>query len=144
MLKILKLKYKLLTLTNDEVEKEKIKLEIYSTILGYYACKKDRAFTNLFNDNDILNELENNIKNIFKTNYRITGVRDNSYDSFKIFLNNIQNENNIDLCELVTENFNKGYHYYIELYNNISIMDILITNKPARIENKFIKILKDS
>lgn len=144
MLKILKLKYKLLTLTNDEKEKEKLKLEIYSTILGYYTCKKDRSFTNMFNDNDIINELENKIKNIFKTNYRIIGIKDNSYDSFKVFLNNAQNDNNIELCELAKLNFNEGYNHYIELYNNISIMDILITNKPARIENNFIKILKKS
>lgn len=140
MLRILKLKCKLINLTKNDDEKNKIKLEIYSNIMGYFACKKDRSF-GTFNDTSILEDLENKIKNIFKTNYRIIGVKNNSYESFNVFLDNVQNENNIIMCELAQENFNEGYNYFINLHNNISIMDILILNKPARIEYKLIKAL---
>lgn len=142
MLKTIKYKNHLIKLSKDSNEIKELELEIYSLILGYFACKKDRTLSNFFYDFDILNELEDRIKNIFYTNYRILGIKNNSLDSFYIFIKNIKNDNNKFLCDITIINFIKGYNYYTEIRENDSIFDYLILHKYKRLENKLIKKIK--
>ena len=139
MLKIIKLKEKRLELTKDKDEIKTISIEIYGLLLGYFSRKKDKSF--IHNNNEILDILEERIKYILNTNYRILNVKDNSKDSFTIFINNVNNKENNKLCIKLSENFTLGYDYY-DYYNNNSLFDYIILHKQERLENKLIKHIK--
>lgn len=143
MLKQIKLKRKLIELSKDKNEIKNLELEIYSLILGYFSCKKDRTLPNFFSDNDTLIELEDRIKNILNTNYKILGIKDNTLDSFYIFIKNIKNDSNEILCDNIIINFINGYNYYNYIRENNSIFDYILLHKYDRLENKLIKKIID-
>ena len=143
MIKSLKYKTKLIELSKDKEEIKKYSLEIYSILLGYFSRKKDRTFS-FFDENDTLKELEKRILEIANIKYfKILGIKDNSKDSFNIFIKNITKEDNKELCELLKEYFNIGYNYY-DYYRTkySSIFDYTILHKHERLEYKLKNFIK--
>ena len=136
MLKTIKLKRKLLNLLDNENEKTLINLELYTILLGYFSRKKDRTLI-FFSEDELLFNLENRIKTILKTNYKILDIKDNSLDSFNIFIKNYSNDFNINTCNLLSEKFEFGYKYYDFYHNKYnSLFDYLIINKHKKLEYK--------
>ena len=118
MLKTLKYLNKMLELSKNKEEINKYSLKIYSILLGYFSNKKDRSFS-FFDaeEDDLLKELENRILELTNIKYKkILRIRDNNKDSFNIFINNINNQENNELCELLNKDFNYGYDSY-DYYN---------------------------
>lgn len=143
MLKTLKLKTKLLELTNDKEEIKKYSLEIYSILLGYFSNKKDSSFL-FFNENETLKELENRILKLSNIeHYKILGIKNNNEDSFDIFIENIYSEENNELCTLLKNNFNYGYDYYDYYHNKYnSIFDYILLHKHENLEYKLKNFIK--
>ena len=140
MLKILKLKTKLIELSNNKEEINKYTLEIYSMLLGYFSNKKDRTLS-FFNEYNTIKELEKRILEL--TNIKIIGIKNNNKDSFNIFISNISNENNKELIELLKSNFNYGYSYYDYYHNKYnSIFDYILLHKHQKLEYKLKNFIK--
>ena len=142
MLKKIKYCNQLIELSNNKSEINFLQLKIYIMILGYFACKKDNTFPSFFIHDDIIFKLEERIKNIFNTNYKILGIKNNSLDSFYVFINNVKNDINKTLCDEAIINFIDEYNYYSDIRENSSIFDYLISHKYERLENKLIKKIK--
>lgn len=145
MIKTLKYKNKLLELSKDKDETIKYSLEIYTIILGYFARQKDfySPIPSLFNNDEILNKLHNKIRKLLNTNYKILGIKDNSLDSFKIFIKNFSNENNKEICNLLYKNFTYAYNYYDYYHNKYnSFFDYVLLHKHERLEYKLKKFIK--
>ena len=137
MLKTLKLKKKLLEYSTDKNEIIKYSLEIYSIILGYFARKKDRTLPSLNDSDETLNHIQTKIKELLNTNYKILGLTNNSLDSFWIFIRNLNNKDNKEICDILNKNFINGYNYYDYYHNNYnSIFDYILLHRHQKLEYK--------
>ena len=143
MLKILKLKAKLIELSNERKEIEKYSLELYSILIGYFLNKKDSSFS-FFNDDDVLKELEKRILDLAGIKYfKILGIKNNSKYSFNIFIENISKDDNKEICEILKKYFTLGYDYYDYYHNKYnSIFDYILTHKHERLEYKLKNFIK--
>lgn len=144
MIKTLKLKTQLLEFSNDKEEIKKYSLEIYTIILGYFARQKDfySPIPSLFKNEETIDYVHKKIRELLNTNYRILGVKDNSIDSFRIFIKNFRNDNNKELCDLLYKNFRYAYQYYDYYHNKYNSIFDYILSKHERLECKLKKFIK--
>jgi len=146
MLKILKLKLEQINLLKDissnNLEINNKKLEIYSMLLGYYARRKDRDMFKIYDNADI-DDIISKINNILNTNIITLKIKDNSYDSMKICVDQLATKSpeHIDKYNTLFKNFEFGYKYYDCYFEkNNSIFDYLLLHKGQKLENKVYKI----
>lgn len=126
MIKLIKSNLRLVKLTDDINKKNELLLQNYLMILGYLVSQNDHFFTPNYTDQKII-DLEQKIQKILNINYKIIGIKNNSKDSFDIFVNNYNNENNKKTIEILNKYFYLGYNYYINFYErHNSIVDYII------------------
>lgn len=147
MLKLIEANLKQIeTLKQSENKKEeikKLKANIYSAILGYYACKKDmRVFLNS-NDIEIINNIIDKIQNILNTPIPVLNMSKNSLHSMALSIRSLMSENE-NLCTEylnILNYFSMGYGYYIENLNiTTPAFDELSLYKQINFENVLTKI----
>lgn len=148
MLSIIKSTLKLIKLYeksgNKKDEINKLKLEIYSMVLGYYSCMKDK---DIFKLNEEANKkvIIEIINNMHKIIYFNVSTKDKLLDSITNSINQliIEYKNNKQQYEEILKYFKYGYKYY-DYYTNKydSIFDYVILHKPERIKSKAYSAIK--
>lgn len=116
----------------------KLKLEIYSMLLGYYSAQYDKDYFNVYNNGEKIIGLDSTIQNIIGLNHQLINLNENTLDSFKKLIFKSGNEQ--DKYHKIFKYFLDGYIFYqSSVERNDSIFDSFI-NSRKRLENKLCKV----
>lgn len=125
ILEIVEEKLNLAGQINDKEQKDFLLLESYAVILGYISAQNDTYFCNYRTDLKAV-ELEKKINKILNVDFEIIGIKFSLLDSFLFYISNIEKNVDIKLMNALKENFNTGYTFYKEWYNNHKIIDDIL------------------
>ena len=90
-----------------------------------YQMWNDTYFCNYRTDLKAV-ELEKKINKILNVDFEIIGSKFSLLDSFLFYISNIEKNVDIKLMNALKENFNTGYTFYKEWYNNHKIIDDIL------------------
>lgn len=125
ILEIVEEKLNLAKHSNNKEQKDYLLLESYAIILGYISAQNDTYFCNYRTDLKAV-ELENKINKILKVNFEIIGIKFSSLESFLFYISNVEKIVDIKMSNALRENFNKGYEFYRNWYDNRKIIDDIL------------------
>ena len=94
----------------------KLKLDIFSMLLGYYSAQYDKDYFHIYDNKDRILELEKNIQDVLNIDIKIINFDGNILGNFKKIIFASGNEQ--DKYHNVFRPFIVGYNYYTKSLND--------------------------